>query len=206
MLGQGLEEASREHMYVAYQVGDSSPGHAAAFQRLDVGRAAYVVLMEWNLIHGETSLGIRRARRQDVPAIVALLADDEIGAGRENSANLPPYESAFAAIDADPNQLLVVVDAPAPSEGPIATLQLSFIPCMSRQGATRALIESVRVARSWRGGGLGRALLQWALAAARERGCGLAQLTTDRRRTDALRFYESLGFVASHIGCKQDLD
>jgi GNAT superfamily N-acetyltransferase len=160
----------------------------------------------WTLEHRESRLRIRRARPEDVPAIVALLADDVIGAERENPQSLAAYESAFTAIDADPNQLLIVMETPDSTGAPIATLQLTFIPCMSRRGATRAQVESVRVADAWRGAGLGRALLEWVITRSRERNCGLVQLTTDRRRTDALRFYESLGFLASHVGCKLDLD
>ena len=112
------------------------------------------------------------------------------------------YLAAFAAIDADPNNELVV----ATREGRVvAVLQLTFIPYLTYQGAWRALIEGVRVASSERSGGVGTALFEWAIARARERGCVMLQLTTDKARPDALRFYEKLGFVASHHGMKLKL-
>ena len=151
---------------------------------------------------------LRRATLADVPAIVALLAADEIGATRDGTdGGLQPYERAFEAIDDDPSQLLVVVvragvGAPPGADEVVATLQLTFIPGMVRRGAWRAQVEAVRVAAEARGSGLGQELLGWAVAEARRRGCALVQLTTDKRRTDAHRFYERLGFVASHEGYK----
>lgn len=140
----------------------------------------------------------RRAVRTDVVGVVALLADDPLGADREG-VDLAPYLSAFDAIDADPGQLLLVGE----SFGRIvATFQLSFIPGLSRRGALRAQIEAVRVAESERGSGLGAAMIQWAIDEARRRGCALVQLTTDKQRPDAQRFYERLGFLASHAGMK----
>jgi ribosomal protein S18 acetylase RimI-like enzyme len=147
---------------------------------------------------------IRRARRDDLPAIVALLADDELGRTRENLGPPldPAYADAFAAIEADPNQFLAVAE----DNGEIiGCLQLTFIPGLSRCGLWRGQIESVRVASSRRGGGLGRHLFEWAIGECRHRGCGLVQLTTDKARLDALRFYEALGFVASHDGLKLTL-
>lgn len=146
-------------------------------------------------------LVIRRARPDDVPAIVALLADDPLGARRESPGD-PAYDAAFAEIDADPHQLLVVAVVGGSVAG---TLQLTFIPGLSRRGATRAQIEAVRVAPDQRGGGLGRRLAEWAIDTARERGAALVQLTTDASRVDAHRFYERLGFVASHVGMKLPL-
>jgi GNAT superfamily N-acetyltransferase len=144
------------------------------------------------------SLVIRRATADDVPAIVAMLADDPLGAGRETPGD-PAYAAAFAEIDADPRQFLAV----AVVDGSVAgTLQLTFIPGLSRRGATRALIEAVRVRSDRRGDGLGRRLTEWAIATARERGAAMVQLTTDASRVDAHRFYERLGFVASHVGMK----
>ena len=148
----------------------------------------------------------RRATPADLEAVVALLADDPIGRGREE-ATLPlkaAYVDAFAAVDADPNQLLAVaerVDDRA-DRRIVGVLQLSFIPGLSRMGAWRGQIESVRIAASERGAGLGRAFFEWAIERCRERGCRLAQLTSDADRPDARRFYEGLGFVASHIGFK----
>jgi GNAT superfamily N-acetyltransferase len=144
---------------------------------------------------------LRRATADDLPAIVALLADDPIGRSREIAGlNLDPrYAEAFAAIERDPNQFLAVADC---DERVIGVLQLSFIPGLSRSGMWRGQIEGVRVAASERGTGAGRAMLEWAVAECRKRGCGLVQLTTDKRRADAHRFYEALGFQATHEGYK----
>lgn len=143
----------------------------------------------------------RRAAAADLPPIVALLADDGLGRGRED-ANLPlaqPYLDAFAAIEADSNQLLSVAD----DSGTVAaTLMLTFIPGISRKGAWRGQIEAVRVAASHRGSGLGHRYFEWAIARCRERGCSLVQLTSDKTRADAHRFYDALGFTASHEGYK----
>ncbi|WP_313886291.1 GNAT family N-acetyltransferase [Amycolatopsis viridis] len=144
---------------------------------------------------------IRRARRSDVEVIVAMLADDHLGAGRETPGD-PAYLRAFDAIDADPNQLLVVAEQDGDVVG---TLQLTIIPGLSRRGATRALVEAVRVRSVRRGGGLGATLLTWAVDEARRRGCALVQLTSDAARVDAHRFYERLGFQASHVGFKMML-
>jgi GNAT superfamily N-acetyltransferase len=144
----------------------------------------------------------RRARRDDVPVIVALLADDDLGAAREAVADPLPsaYWQAFEAIDADERQLLVVgEDGDA---AVVATLQLTFIPSLTYQGGERAQVEAVRVAASTRGEGVGGQLMQWAIAEARSRGCRLVQLTTNVLRPDAHRFYEALGFERSHVGMK----
>ncbi len=150
-------------------------------------------------------LHFRRAAVGDLAAIVTLLADDGLGRGREDP-RLPlhrGYIEAFAAIDADPNQLLVVaVDGADPGGGVIGYLQLTFIPGLSRIGQWRGQVESVRVAAARRGQGIGRAMLAWTIEQCRSRGCRLVQLTTDKSRADARRFYESLGFVASHEGMK----
>jgi ribosomal protein S18 acetylase RimI-like enzyme len=148
-----------------------------------------------------SDLTIRRARQGDLAAIVALLADDSLGRGREDPS-LPldaRYAAAFAAIEADPNQLLAVADRAGQI---VACLQVTFIPGLSRRGLWRGQIESVRVASGARGEGLGERMLQWAIGICRERGCGLVQLTTDKSRSDARRFYEKLGFTASHEGMK----
>lgn len=150
------------------------------------------------------TIAFRRARAPDLPAIIALLADDELGRARED-VSLPPvpaYETAFAAIDADPNQLLAVV---CEGERVIGTLQITFIPGLSRKGALRGQIEGVRIAADRRGGGLGHRVFDWAIEACRARGCVLVQLTTDAGRSDAHRFYDQLGFVASHVGFKKAL-
>ena len=146
----------------------------------------------------------RRARRADLETIVSLLADDGIGKSREN-ASLPldeRYMAAFTAVDQDPNQYLAVVEI---GGAVVGTMQLTFIPGVSRLGMTRGLIEAVRIAASARGSGLGQAMFEWAIETCRERGCGLVQLTTDKARKDAHRFYDRLGFVASHEGYKLSL-
>lgn len=152
----------------------------------------------------EAAIAIRKAAAADVAAIIAMLADDAFGAQRED-ASLPlrdSYRSAFAAIDADPNQLLAVVE----HDGEIiGCMQISFIPGLSRMGMWRGQIESVRIASHIRGGGVGRQMIVWAIEQCRERGCGLVQLTTDKSRSDALRFYQSLGFTDSHEGLKLSL-
>ena len=144
---------------------------------------------------------LREARREDVPQIVALLADDAIGAGREGPAD-EAYYAAFELIAADQRNHLLVAEADGRVVG---TLQLTMIPGLSRHGMLRAQIEGVRVAAPQRGQGLGRAMVEWAIGQAREHGCGLVQLTSDKRRKDAVRFYESLGFTASHEGLKLPL-
>jgi GNAT superfamily N-acetyltransferase len=153
----------------------------------------------WRFSAGDADYAVRRARRADVTAIVALIAADQIGATRDGG-DLAPYERAFAAIDADPAQLLVVVsDA---SGAVVATLQITFIPGLARRGALRAHIEAVRVREDLRGAGIGHALFTWAIEEARRRGCALVQLTSDERRAEAHRFYGRLGFTASHDGFK----
>ena len=145
---------------------------------------------------------IRQAIAGDVPAIVALIAADQIGRDRDGG-DLAPYQQAFAVIEADRAQLLVVVTDV--SDAVVGTLQLTFIPGLARRGALRAQIEAVRISHQLRGQGLGAALLTWAITEAEARGCTLAQLTSDNRRQDAHRLYERLGFVASHHGFKLSL-
>jgi GNAT superfamily N-acetyltransferase len=151
-------------------------------------------------------LRVRRARRQDVPATVRLLASDPLGATRETTAGgeLPQaYWQAFDAIDADPRQLLVVAELDGCVVG---TLQLTFIPSLTYRGGERAQIEAVHIEGGSRDRGLGRAMVAgWAIQQARARGCRLVQLTTDQRRPEARRFYESLGFRATHTGMKLPL-
>ena len=147
---------------------------------------------------------VRDARAEDLPAVVALYADDELGAGREEPGEplAEQYVEAFAAITSDPRTRLVVAEVDGEVVG---TLQLTFLPHLVRRGGERAQVEAVRVASSHRGSGLGRELLTWAVEQARARGCVLVQLTTDASRPDAHRFYESLGFTASHVGFKLPL-
>lgn len=145
---------------------------------------------------------VRRALAEDVPAIVALLADDVLGRGRE-SGDDEVYRSAFEEIDADPNQYLAVVEGEDGSV--VATLQATVIPGLSRGGARRLQVEAVRVAASHRSTGLGTALFDWVEEYARHRGASLIQLTSDKAREDAHRFYDRLGFTASHEGYKRRL-
>ncbi|MEV4452153.1 MULTISPECIES: GNAT family N-acetyltransferase [Streptomyces] len=144
-------------------------------------------------------LEIRPAASDDVPAIVAMLADDPLGAQRESPDDLTPYLAALERLSADPNQHLVV----AVREGRVVgTLQLTVLPGLSRKGSTRALIEGVRVHSDERGSGLGTRFIEWAIEESRRQGCQLVELTSDATRTDAHRFYERLGFTASHVGFK----
>ncbi|WP_432559905.1 GNAT family N-acetyltransferase [Granulicoccus sp. GXG6511] len=145
---------------------------------------------------------LERATADDLPALVALLTDDPLGSTRE-TPDPAPYAAAFAAIDADPAHLLLVARDAAHQI--VATMQLTLIPCLARAGATRLQIEAVRVGAGVRGRGLGAALIAWAHDWGRERGAALAQLTSDQRRPDAHRFYERLGYVASHTGFKRSL-
>jgi GNAT superfamily N-acetyltransferase len=143
---------------------------------------------------------VGRARRDDVGAIVALLRDDPLGAGREAADDLTPYLAAFDRIDADDHQLLAVA---RDDDTVVATLQLSFIASLSRGGALRMQVEAVRVAAAVRSLGLGAALFDWAHDVGRSRGAVLSQLTTDRSRADAHRFYERLGYADTHVGLKR---
>ncbi|UED85355.1 GNAT family N-acetyltransferase [Streptomyces profundus] len=145
---------------------------------------------------------LRHATSDDVPEIVAMLADDPLGATRENPADLGPYQAAFARIAGDPQQHLLVADDGGPVVG---VLQLSILFGLSRQGASRAMIEAVRVRADRRGSGLGGWLIRQAVEEARRQGCALVQLTSDRSREDAHRFYERLGFEATHVGFKLSL-
>ncbi|WP_030376962.1 MULTISPECIES: GNAT family N-acetyltransferase [unclassified Streptomyces] len=144
-------------------------------------------------------LEIRPATEDDVPAIVHMLADDPLGAARESPDDLSPYLAALKRLAGDPHQHLVV----AVRDGRvIGTLQLTLIPGLSRKGATRSIIEAVRIHADARGSGLGTRLIEWAVDRSRREGCQLVQLTSDATRTDAHRFYERLGFTASHVGFK----
>ncbi len=153
-----------------------------------------------------SAIQFRTATFADLPAIVALLADDPLGSTREAAGSASEldsrYVAAFRAIEADSNQQLVVADL---NGEVIGTLQLSFIPGIARSGAWRGQIEAVRVAASVRSEGLGQQMFEWAIEQCRARGCQLVQLTTDKRRPDAHRFYDRLGFVASHEGYKLSL-
>jgi ribosomal protein S18 acetylase RimI-like enzyme len=147
-----------------------------------------------------SEITIRRARRDDVGIIVAMLADDSLGGARERLEDpLPPvYFAAFERLDRDPNIQLVVA---ADGEGAVVScLQLCILPGLSSQGASRALIEDVRVASHCRSRGIGEQMVQWAVGQARTQGCKLVELLTHHSRVDAQRFYERLGFARSHVG------
>jgi ribosomal protein S18 acetylase RimI-like enzyme len=148
-------------------------------------------------------LSFRVAERRDLRAIVALLADDALGSRRERLADPLPqsYHAAFDEIAKDPNNELLVA---CRGEEVVGTLQLTYTPSLSYQGSWRATIESVRTASALRGQGIGAALMRWAVARARARGARLVQLSTHASRKDAQRFYERLGFTASHVGMKLD--
>lgn len=145
---------------------------------------------------------IRRATRKDVPEIIALLANDKLGKLRENFRDPLPktYYTAFEKIQADANQHLMVLEDVNCSV--IGTLQLSFIQYLTYQGGIRSQIEAVRVHPDHRGKGLGRQLFEWAIEFAEKNGAHLIQLTTDKKRPEALAFYKELGFTASHEGMK----
>ncbi len=145
---------------------------------------------------------IREATHDDLPAIVALLADDVLGKARDFVVVDDAYERAFADIDADPRNLLIVADD---DREVVACMQVTYIPGLGRHGAQRCQIEAVRVRSDRRGRGLGAELMTWAIEQARSRGCALVQLTTDKSRGDAHRFYASLGFAATHEGMKLKL-
>lgn len=145
---------------------------------------------------------IRKAQKEDVQFIVKMLANDKLGKLRENyKLPLPEkYLEAFENINDDPNQELVVIEDE--TEKVIGTLQLSFIQYLTYQGGIRAQIEAVRVYETFRGKGIGKKLFEWAIARAKEKGAHVLQLTTDKKRPDALEFYQGLGFKASHEGMK----
>lgn len=150
-------------------------------------------------------LNIRRANQKDVPAIVELIANDELGRLRENFKTPLPekYLNAFDRINSDQNQeLMVMVND---SGAVIGTLQLSLIQYLTYQGGIRAQIEAVRVHENYRNKGIGQELIKWAIDRAKKRGAHVVQLTTDKKRDAALKFYEKLGFIASHEGMKLHL-
>jgi GNAT superfamily N-acetyltransferase len=146
-------------------------------------------------------LKYRAAIENDLSSLVTMLADDELGASREDHS-IPinqRYLKAFHSINTDPNNELTVVE----SEGElVGMLQLTFIPYLTHTGSRRCLIEGVRILRSERGKGLGSEIISWAIARAKERNCNIVQLTSNKQRSDALRFYGSLGFKATHEGFK----
>lgn len=154
----------------------------------------------------KTKMKFRKAVREDVPAIVQLLANDKLGQLREDYRDPLPekYYRAFEQIERDPNQELIVTENNA--EEIIGTLQMSFIQYLTYRGGIRAQIEAVRIREDLRGEGIGQKLFEWAIQRAKERKAHLLQLTTDKSRPEALRFYEKLGFKASHEGMKIHFD
>ena len=142
---------------------------------------------------------IRSARREDVAAIVAMLADDHLGRARERVEDPLPasYYDAFARVERDPNLTLVVAESAGRVVG---CLQLEILPGISSQAGVRGLLEDVRVASDCRSRGIGERLVQWAVTEAKARGCNLVELLTHQTRVDAQRFYKRLGFTASHVG------
>ncbi|MFP7721820.1 GNAT family N-acetyltransferase [Lysobacter sp. A3-1-A15] len=153
---------------------------------------------------GDAPLVMRTAREADLQCLVAMLADDPLGATREHYGSPLPagYRNAFDAIAVDPNNELIVAEQAGEV---IGMLQLTYLPSLTYQGRWRAMVEGVRVARAARSGGVGRRLVEHALHRARERGCHMVQLTTDKARPEALAFYRALGFTASHEGLKRSL-
>jgi len=149
-------------------------------------------------------LVFRLTRRDDLPAIVRMLADDDLGSRREKfDIPLPEsYYAAFEKIDSDPNHELIAAELDGEV---IGTLHLMFLPSISFRGGLRAQIESVRVGKQYRNQGVGREMMKWAIERAKERGAHVVQLTTHLSRKDAHRFYESMGFKASHLGMKLGL-
>lgn len=147
-------------------------------------------------------MNFRKATKSDLPYIIEMLADDELGKLREDYQEPLPekYYQAFGNIDRDPNQELMVVENE--DQIIIGTLQLTFVPYLTYQGGIRAQIEAVRIRKDQRGQGIGETLFLWAIKRAKERGAHLLQLTTDKKRPEALKFYEKLGFKASHEGMK----
>ncbi|RAY13612.1 GNAT family N-acetyltransferase [Actinomadura craniellae] len=149
-------------------------------------------------------MSFREARREDLPGIVGLLADDPLGSTREEpGTDLPEaYWKAFDAIEKDANNAIIVAEI----DGAIAgTFQLTYIPSISHTGGERAQIEGIRVAPEHRGRGIGQIMIDWAIEQARARGCRVVQLTADRQRTNAIRFYQKIGFRPSHMGLKYPL-
>ncbi len=146
----------------------------------------------------------RKATKSDLSEIVKMIADDELGKKRENyQIPLPQeYMNAFENIDSDVNQELIVVES---NTEVIGTLQLSFIPYLTYQGGIRAQIEAVRIRKDQRGKGLGKSMFEWAIKRAKERKAHVLQLTSDKKRPDAIRFYEELGFKSTHEGMKLHL-
>ena len=150
-------------------------------------------------------LRYRHAVTTDIPVLIKMLSDDSLGKLREDASTPvnPCYLTAMQQIQDDPNNELMIVESAGTT---IGMLQLTFIPYLTYKGSWRCLIEGVRIKEEFRGKGLGTKFFQWAIERAKERQCHIVQLTSDKQRTHAIRFYESLGFKASHEGFKLKLD
>lgn len=145
------------------------------------------------------SLPFREATSKDLPNLIILLQDDQLGLAREDSTDITIYERAFRAIEADPNHLILIIEENGVLLG---CVQLSYLPNLTFKGTWRAQLEGVRIKSDSRGRGLGKQLIKEAIALAKIRGCGVIQLTTNRTRSDAITFYEQLGFQDTHVGMK----
>ncbi|WP_404402891.1 GNAT family N-acetyltransferase [Pelagibacterium halotolerans] len=151
----------------------------------------------------QPDLTFRPATLDDLPFIVGLIHEDSVvDSGEDPDPLAPPYRDAFAAIDADPNQMLMIAEI---AGTPVGTFQLTFTPGIARQGQWRCTIEAVHVAPGHRSKGIGAAMMDWAVETAKARGCGMAQLTSNKLRKDAHRFYNRIGFSQSHEGFKRYL-
>ncbi len=150
-------------------------------------------------------LNFRQANANDLPIIIKLLAEDQLGQSREslNDLDLPKYQITMQRILSDPHNELIRVSI---NDDIVGTMQLTWIPYLSYQGSWRCLIESLRVRQDMRSQGIGQTMMSWAIERAQQQGCRIVQLTTDLQRPDAHRFYERLGFVHSHAGFKIKLD
>ncbi|MBB5644725.1 GNAT family N-acetyltransferase [Pedobacter cryoconitis] len=144
----------------------------------------------------------RLATKQDLPDILEMLADDTLGAERENNVLSDKYIEAFEKICNDPNQELTIAEI---NGDKVATFQLTFLQYLTYEGGLRAQIEAVRTSSEYRGQGIGTKVFDYAIHRAKEKGCHMVQLTSDKRRPDAIRFYEKIGFVSSHEGMKLKL-
>lgn len=155
------------------------------------------------------NLHYREARVADLPTLIQMLAEDQLGQAREDSSEPinPAYIKMFERISRDPNnQLIVAIQQEGDIESIVGMLQLTYIPYLTYMGSWRSLIEGVRVHKSHRGQGIGRAMFMWAIEQAKQKGCAMVQLTSNKQRSEAIRFYEGLGFVASHEGFKLHLE
>ncbi len=150
-------------------------------------------------------LNYRQASKDDLPQIIQMLVDDQLGSGREDPS-LPinqQYLDAFEIINADSNNELIVLESQdSANKAIVGILQLTYIPYLTYKGSWRCLIEGVRIHQDYRGKGLGTQLFEWAIQRAKQKDCNIVQLTSNKTRTEAIRFYESLGFQASHEGFK----